>query len=104
MRIKSGTLANRRRSQAYHEDYNPMEGITNLVDVMLIFACGLMVAIILNWNVDLSRVTDVITAEDLVEVQGLEEAVRDGSLMESFDSKGMVYEDPETGKMYIITN
>ncbi|MEG0392584.1 MAG: DUF2149 domain-containing protein, partial [Anaerovoracaceae bacterium] len=34
------------------EDLNPMDGLANLADAMLVFACGLLVALIVNWNVD----------------------------------------------------
>lgn len=97
-------LRSSRRNCFQAQDINPMENLANLVDVMLVLSCGLMIAIILHWNVDLSRIMDVVTQEDLVEVKDLQDAARDGSLMEDLDSKGFVYEDPETGKMYIITN
>ena len=97
-------LRGRRQNRFQGTDVNPMENLANLVDVMLVLACGLMISVILHWNVDLSRVMDVITEENLVEVEDLEDAIRDGSLMEDLDNKGFVYEDPETGKMYIISN
>jgi hypothetical protein len=52
----------------------------------------------------LSKGVQVISQQDLVEVEGLEEAIQAGTLTKNFDSKGVVYEDPETGKMYIISN
>lgn len=82
---------------------NPMENLANLVDVMLVFACGLMIAVILHWEVDLNRVMDVITQDELMEVPDLENALKDKSISEDMDSKGYVYQDPETGKMYIIS-
>ncbi len=97
-----GRLRSRRRSLMNGEDGNPLETLSNLVDVMLVFACGLMIAVILHWNVDLSNVTDIITQEDLVPVETLNEAAKDGSLAEDFDSRGIVYEDPKTGRMYIV--
>ena len=30
------------------DDINPMEGVANLVDAMLVLACGLMLALIIN--------------------------------------------------------
>ena len=32
------------------EEQNPMEGVANLVDAMLVLACGLMMAIISFYN------------------------------------------------------
>ncbi|MCB8818497.1 DUF2149 domain-containing protein [Desulfosporosinus shakirovi] len=104
--IRTGSLSGRPRSRLHKEEINPLDGIVNLVDAMLVFACGLMLSIILYWGVDINnKVTDVIDQEDLVEVENkdLQEAVKDGTLGKSFNAKGMVYEDPKTGKMYILS-
>jgi len=42
----------RRNSRWRHEEINPLEGAINIVDAMLVFACGLMLALAINWNVD----------------------------------------------------
>ena len=47
-----GKFSSRRRVT---EEVDAMSGLANLSDVMLVFACGLMAAVILNWNVDLSK-------------------------------------------------
>jgi hypothetical protein len=89
-----------------HEDVNPMEGVVNIVDAMLVFACGLMLSLIINWNVDIGQ-------EDMVEMsQGQEvtdvEDVQD-NLIESenegnaFEKMGTVYKDPATGKLFMLT-
>lgn len=91
-----------RRRRGFGEDTNPMDSLANLVDVMLVFACGLMIAIVTFWNVDLSRVQDIIDPDELVEVDDLDKAIEQGDLTETLQSKGMVYEDPETGKMYVV--
>ena len=43
-----GKFSSRRRVT---EEVDAMSGLANLSDVMLVFACGLMAAVILNWNV-----------------------------------------------------
>ncbi len=98
--IGSGRL--RRRRKLSDSEVNPMENIANLSDVMLVFACGLMVAIILFWRVDLNHVTDVVDRDEMREIGDLEQAIQDGTLSEGLESKGIAFEDPETGKMYII--
>ncbi len=45
------------------EDINPMDGMANLADMMLVFACGLMLALITYWNVDVSGVTGGVNAD-----------------------------------------
>ena len=51
-----------------------MKNLANLVDVMLVFACALMIAIITRWNVDLTQ--SKISKEDLEPVDDMQEAMR----------------------------
>ena len=83
-------------------EVNPMDGVANLADIMLVFACGLMVAILLRWNLDLSKVSDIIDQDELVEVGDFQEAIDSGALSDTLNAKGAAYEDPETGKVYIV--
>jgi hypothetical protein len=89
-------------------DINPMDGVANLADVMLVFACGLMLALITYWNVDVAATADtaattpegVEITEDVGSADGSQEQTPDqGSLVQY----GTVYRDPETGKLYIMT-
>ncbi len=100
--VRNSGLSGLRRERRRPCEVNPMEGIANLADVMLVFACGLMVSIILFWNVNLSDVTAVISKDQLAEVEDAEQLLEDGKLSSALESKGVAYEDPETGKMYII--
>ena len=63
---------------------SPTESLINLIDVMLIFACGLMVSIVMLWNLE------------------LHENPADYEQNNAYQEIGQVYEDPETGKIYII--
>jgi hypothetical protein len=78
------------------------------VDAMLVFACGLMLALVINWNVDLANVgervnlnrgqevsQDADIRSDLIETQG------QGEL---FEKMGTVYKDPVSGKLFMLTN
>jgi len=77
---------------------NPLDSLSNLSDVMLVFACGLMVALIINLKVDVSRLDQAVvkyrndTTKTTVEKSG-------GKGMEKM---GTVYKDPKTGKTYIL--
>lgn len=82
-------------------DIDPMGGLANLADVMLVFACGLMVALVLRWNVDL-RPPKPVDSEQLQEVTGSEALNEDAFLGERYQSEGTVYRDMETGKLYIV--
>ncbi|MCI7738561.1 MAG: DUF2149 domain-containing protein [Clostridiales bacterium] len=95
-------LKNRKRlSRRYEEDDNdnPMENLTNLFDVMLVFACGLMVALIISLNVDVSRMNQaVIEYKD----NGGGKASVETSDGLSMEEMGTVYRDKRTGKTYIL--
>ena len=85
------------------EDVQPMQYVANLTDVMLVLACGLMAAVILNWNVDLSKTrVEILQREQMKELDNAEELEQDIQSSSSFEQKGTVYEDPETGKLYVV--
>lgn len=96
----------RRNSRWKYEEINPLEGAINIVDAMLVFACGLMLALAINWNVDFGmgqrvnleqgrEVIDPAIREDLIETQG------EGELYERL---GTVYKNPVTGEMFMLTD
>jgi len=109
-RFGSGKLKN---SSVTQEDVNPMDGLGNLADVMLVFACGLMLALIINWNLDVSGLEDksvsvqmgdeITDVQEITELEGLAQGedpeLEDGS---NYQEKGTVYEDPVTGKLYMV--
>lgn len=91
-----------RPRQRLHDDFNPGEGALNLADVMLVFACGLLAAIITFWDVSLPSMTEVHPEADmaeLVDAPTQAEAVTEGAGYTEF---GVVYEDPKTGKLYMV--
>ncbi|MBQ9002296.1 MAG: DUF2149 domain-containing protein [Eggerthellaceae bacterium] len=96
-----GTGSSFRRGRA-REDVDPMSSMGNIGDVMLVFACGLMVALVVAWNVDLAQFQQVETDQELspndVE-QITEQLYGEGN---AFIEKGRVYQDPSTGKYYLV--
>lgn len=79
-----------------------MEGMANLADVMLVFACGLLLALIINWNVDVEQVAQQ-QPETKYEVEGIEGGESQTIEGESqLQEMGTVYMDPETGKYYVV--
>lgn len=89
---------------------DPMSGLSNLADCMLVLACGLMVALVVHWNLDVTPRFEVVEETgDLVEteqdpqlaVRGAEsEDESDGG--DVYENMGTLYRDPETGKMYYL--
>lgn len=89
------------------EDANPLEGVGNIVDAMLVFACGLMLALAVYWNIDLGPVGERINVSRGREVTETPEIRED--LIETLDQgklyqrMGTVYKDPETGQLFMLT-
>ena len=101
------------------EDVNPMNYLSNLSDVMLILAVGIMLALVVHWNVDItasggqaqgntgengSVLVDkdhavTMTDEELARLQE-QNGVTGGG--ESLEKRGEVYYDAETGTHYIV--
>lgn len=85
-------------------DEDPMSGLANLADVMLVFSCGLLVALAVYWNVSMN-----VSQTEVIEKDQLSESVDMDKLLSSksegkglYVYKGDAYEDPSTGKMYIL--
>lgn len=96
--MKSSRLSLNTTSPFLESEGSPMESIANIVDVMLVFACGLLLALVTVWNVDIGidrqdenmyEVTDVVRESQGVSKDDLQEA-------------GKVYRDPVTGNLYFI--
>lgn len=84
------------------DDVNPMENMTNMVDVMLVLAVGLMMSLVVAMNVNLLDIKELMD-EDLTEVEKPEEIIDDvHSTKNPYQEMGKVYLDPKTGKTYII--
>lgn len=79
-------------------DNDPMASMATLVDVMLVFACGLMAALILGQQ-GTPQVggQDVTRARDLPEVPGGVGQVGGG-----YRAVGRVFRDPKTGKLILV--
>ena len=90
----------------FEEDYPFEIGKANVMREgkdAAVFACGLMAAVILNWNVDLSKTrVEILQREQMQELDNAEEMEQDIQSSSSFEQKGTVYEDPETGKLYVV--
>ena len=81
---------------------DPMATMGNLMDVMLVFACGLMIALIARYSVDLGASSqDLGRVErinaDLVQVQ---EGIANSN--SKYVEVGTTYRDIETGELYIV--
>ena len=102
------------------EDINPMNYVANMSDAMLILAVGIMLALIVHWNVDVSTNLDGTPSEEAPSAQtdvaiDKDSAVtfeeedmeqvdnnQDMSQGEGMDKLGEVYFDKASGKYYVV--
>lgn len=84
-----------------------MSGVSNLADVMLVLAVGIMLALIINWHISVSggQVTQMdegsmkeVDQSEFDKAKGEKGSKKDSGLEE----KGTVYVDKNTGKMYLV--
>ncbi|HHW91259.1 MAG TPA: DUF2149 domain-containing protein [Firmicutes bacterium] len=99
----------KRRSSPFKlvDDVNPLEGVVNIVDAMLVFACGLLLALALYWNIDLGpvgEIIDVTRGREVTEVPELrDDLVETKDQGKLYERVGTVYKDPETGQLFLLT-
>ncbi|MBO4834908.1 MAG: hypothetical protein J5483_02235 [Lachnospiraceae bacterium] len=94
---------NARRRFSGEEDLNPMNFVSNLADVMLILAVGIMLALIIHWEVPINQTEPSETngVEDMISFSDDDLESMD-ELPDAMEKMGNVYYDPVTGKYYII--
>jgi len=91
-----------RRSRFDEDDVDPLGSMANLVDLMLVFACGLIAALEARTDLlqQLQQQREPVAVERGRELPQLPPQLQgDGSGMESV---GRVYRDPESGKLILI--
>ena len=83
-------------------DEDPTSGLANLADCMLVLACGLMVALVVAWNIDITTVeiTKTDQTREISDIENIDEQQNAGA--DNFVDLGRVYQDPETGKLYMV--
>ncbi len=88
------------RSHGFDEDVDPMTSMSGIGDVMLVFACGLMTALVVAWSVDLGQFSQVEVGEQIEDFQTGGEETAPGE--ESYIEMGTVYMDPTTGEYFLL--
>ena len=87
------------------EDINPMDYISNLSDVMLILAVGIMLSLVIHWEVDLDTKQETDTPSSVereVKTTFTDDDLEDSTTVpEDLQKLGAVYYDAETGTYYI---
>lgn len=93
---------------------SPMDYISNMSDAMLVLAVGIMLALIINWKIDININSDstTVSSNTNVEESDMQEYEFDDtnqntemSLEEvenNYVKSGTVYTDTTTGKTYVV--
>ncbi len=101
----SRILRSRRNRQRFGEDINPTDGLINLVDIMLVFSCGLLLSLVMSWNVELKS-PDMVALDKgqdvskIDDVQNNIERSQEGG--NGYKKIGTVFRDPSTGQLYML--
>ena len=98
-----------RRRRIDDEDVNPMNYVSNLSDVMLILATGIMLALIIHWQIDVDTVSGDTTTQteeegtvDVTTTFTDDDLENSQDVPDSLEKLGAVYYDSETGTYYIL--
>ena len=85
-------------------DDDPLGPLANLLDLMLVFACGLIAALIAMSEQLQEHFQPAAKTEQVIERgKELPQLPGDGNLgSEGYQSVGQVYRDPKTGKLILV--
>ena len=94
------------------EGESPMNHISNMSDAMLVLAVGIMLALVINWKIDIKTQSDTNPESDIVDEEDLEEYefengkevsdVTADDVESNYKKSGTVYTDTATGKTYVV--
>jgi hypothetical protein len=109
-------LRKRKLLSSLESDADPLANMANLVDAILVFACGLLIALVFSWNVQniifstntpeekkmiLETITKVVKIKQGKEIKDIPDIVTVQG--EGYQEEGTVYRDPKTGKLIMVT-
>ncbi|XPF93580.1 DUF2149 domain-containing protein [Colwellia sp. RE-S-Sl-9] len=98
-------------SQFAEQDTDPLAGFANIMDVMLVFALGLMLALVAQskelqekFSIE-SNKTETIEVTTGTELVDAPESLSNptNAKANGLESLGQVYKDPKTGKLILIS-
>jgi len=90
------------------EDADPLAGMASLVDVMLVFACGLIAALVAGkaFSPNESSAEPLtpggVTVERGKELPAVPQSLQKSGKGKGLETVGTVYRDPETGKLVLV--
>lgn len=96
-----------RKSEFFDHEDDPLTPMANLVDIILVFACGLIAALV-SLSPDLQQHFAIKKEEQVVttgkEITQAPDSLKSGTAQgQGYESMGQVYKDPKTGKLILIS-
>ena len=110
-------MVRRKNNKRFSEgEEDPMAGTSNLVDAMLVIAVGLLIFVVISWNMQSIVFNEDMTQQEKQQVmqtiKSVSEVNQGQQLNETPDSSnssgqgytemGKVYKDPSTGKLIMV--
>ena len=92
---------------------SPMEGTANMADAMLVLAVGIMLALVINWKIEINssttnnsgeKVDDSVMEEYEFDDSNQNTEVSIDDVESNYVKSGTVYTDTYTGKTYIVVD
>lgn len=103
-----------RSSQFDSQEQEPLGPLANLIDIMLVFSCGLIAALVavspeLEQHFQINKNDSAVQIQPVnsvgKELTSAPEALKNKLQSQvGYQSMGQVYRDPKTGKLILISN
>ncbi len=98
-------MLRKRRRISESSDDDPMGGLNNLSDAMLVLALGFLIFAIMALSVNPDMITEQTQTQDVSTADTFDQNYTDSGGMEDsgYSEVGKVYEDPNTGKLVMVS-
>lgn len=101
-------------NNSFYDDASesPMDNISNMSDAMLVLAVGIMLALVINWKIDIKDMSSEQKTGETVKESDMQEFNYDEAnnkttvsvedVENNYVKSGTVYTDTVTGKTYVV--
>ena len=93
-----------RKAAFEEEEEDPMTGVANLVDAMLVIAVGLLVFLVISWNMQAIVFNDDVTPDQKQDAINAMKQVTEIDQGQQLNETPDVSSSPKTGKLIMIEN
>lgn len=99
-------MLRKRRRISDSEDDDPMAGISNLSDAMLVLALGFLIFAIMALSANPDLISNSQSSQDVSSAESFDQNVSSAGDMEDsgYTPVGKVYEDPVTGDLVMVSD